>query len=205
MTRSNTATARREFLRTSLRLGAAACLAPVLTPCGQAADSTQAIPLGSRRELFVDNFLIERSQGVELKLHKPEAKEAAAGGHDKEAKDAKEPKDAKEAHSKKPGKGKRQTIALSKMVVNVAGSGGTRYLMSSATLVGSISNFKENIEENKDQLLDLAISTLSSKTISDLEKPGSRNQIRAELISLFNNALGSPLVQEIYFTEFAIQ
>ena len=57
----------------------------------------------------------------------------------------------------------------------------------------------------RDQLLDLSNTTMASKTISDLKKPGSRNQIRAELISIFNNALGGNLVQEIYFTEFAVQ
>jgi flagellar FliL protein len=56
-----------------------------------------------------------------------------------------------------------------------------------------------------DQLKDLATGTLSSKTISDLEKPGARNVIRAELMTVFNNALGGPLVQEIYITELAIQ
>ena len=66
-------------------------------------------------------------------------------------------------------------------------------------------NFKSKIEDNKDQLMDLANSTLSSKTIADLEKPGARNVIRAELTTVFNNALGGSAVQEIYITELAIQ
>ncbi len=82
---------------------------------------------------------------------------------------------------------------------------GTRYLMTSVTLVGSNPDFASKIEENKAQLMDLANGTLSTKTISDLEKPGARNVIRAELMTVFNNALGSPLVQEIYITELAIQ
>jgi flagellar protein FliL len=97
------------------------------------------------------------------------------------------------------------TVSLSKMLVNVAGTMGTRYLMTSVTLVGNNSDFKSKIDENKDQLMDLATGTLSSKTISDLEKPGARNVIRAELMTVFNNALGGPLVQEIYITELAIQ
>ncbi len=44
-----------------------------------------------------------------------------------------------------------------------------------------------------------------AKTIADLEKPGARNLIRGELLAGFNNILGDPGVQEIYFTEFAIQ
>jgi flagellar protein FliL len=103
-----------------------------------------------------------------------------------------------------PGKTKVM-VPMSKMLVNVAGTMGTRYLMTSVTLVGNTPDFKNKIEENKDQLLDLAANTLSTKTISDLEKPGARNIIRSELITVLNNALGGSLVQEIYITELAIQ
>ena len=96
-------------------------------------------------------------------------------------------------------------VPLSKLLVNVAGTMGTRYLMTSVTLVGNNADFKAKIDENKDQLMDLATGALSSKTISDLEKPGARNVIRSELQTVFNNALGGPVVQEIYITELAIQ
>ncbi len=136
---------------------------------------------------------------------KPEAKhgeEKADKGHG----EAKKPEKAEHGEKGKGGgKGKKQTAQLSKMIVNVAGTAGTRYLMSSITIVGTHADLKGLIEENKDQLLDLANSALASKTISDLEKPGSRNQLRSELMSIFNNALGGTIVQEIYFTEFAIQ
>jgi flagellar FliL protein len=103
-----------------------------------------------------------------------------------------------------PGKTKI-TVPLSKMLVNVSGTMGTRYLMTSVTLVGTTPDFKAKIDDNKDQLMDLATGTLSSKTISDLEKPGARNVIRAELMTVINNALGGPVVQELYITEMAIQ
>ena len=44
-----------------------------------------------------------------------------------------------------------------------------------------------------------------TKTIADLEKPGARNIIRSELLTVFNNALGGPVIQDIYITEQAIQ
>jgi flagellar FliL protein len=96
-------------------------------------------------------------------------------------------------------------VPISKVLVNVAGTMGTRYLMASMTLVGTGADFKGKIDDSKDQLLDLATGALSTKTIADLEKPGSRNLIRTELLNTFNNALGGPVVKEIYLTELAIQ
>ena len=73
------------------------------------------------------------------------------------------------------------------------------------TLVGTNPDFKTKVEENKDQLIDAAASTLASKSITDLERQGVRNQIRSELIAVFNTVLKATPVQEIYLTEFAVQ
>ena len=51
----------------------------------------------------------------------------------------------------------------------------------------------------------MAASALFSKIISDLEKPGARNVIRIELMTIFNNVLEEGVVSELYLTEFAIQ
>jgi flagellar basal body-associated protein FliL len=115
----------------------------------------------------------------------------------------------KSAGEKEKGHGKEAKakikVPLSKIVVNVSGSLGTRLLVASVTLVGSAPDFKTRVEDATDQLRDLSSSTLGSKTISDLEKPESRNLIRSELLAQFNAALGGQYVQEIYITELAIQ
>jgi flagellar FliL protein len=96
-------------------------------------------------------------------------------------------------------------VQLPKILVNVAGTMMTRYLTMNITLVGSTPDFKDRIAKDKDQLLDLANGALMTKTIADLEKPGARNVIRSELLTVFNNSLGGPVVQDIYITEQAIQ
>lgn len=107
---------------------------------------------------------------------------------------------------KGPGQTGQHVLApLGKVLVNIAGSMGSRYLMANLTLVGNIADLPARVDSNKDQLMDLASGVLYSKSISDLEQPGARNLIRNELRMVFNNALGDGVVQEIYITEFVIQ
>jgi flagellar FliL protein len=122
----------------------------------------------------------------------------AAGGHGEPAKD--------EKGGKHGGAGGKTAVPLSaKVLVNVSGTAGTRYLLAQLTLVGTHAELKDSVEKSDAQLRDVASSVLSTKTIADLDKPGSRNLIRTELISAFNGVLGEGRVKEIYFTDFAIQ
>ena len=127
-------------------------------------------------------------------------KSAEPAGHGAKAAEGKKTEAKKGAEA-----GKKTLVPLEKILGTVAGTQGSRYLLVKLTLVGAGEAFKDKVEENRDQLMDVASSTLSSKTMSDLEKPGSRNVIRTELIMAFNNTLGADTVQDIYFTEFATQ
>ena len=106
--------------------------------------------------------------------------------------------------AKEAGKPKHK-VPLTKIIVNVSGSLGSRMLLASFTLAGNSPDLKARIEENGDQLRDVAASILGSKTIADIEKPDARTLIRAELLSQFNAVLGPDMVGDIYITEFAIQ
>lgn len=59
------------------RMFAATAAGAVLAPLGHAAEKCTAVDIGARRELFVDDFLIDRLQGAEHKLHKPVARDVA--------------------------------------------------------------------------------------------------------------------------------
>jgi flagellar protein FliL len=140
------------------------------------------------------------------------AEAPAKGGHAAEPASAgKSAAPAGGAHGKpasgKEGaaKGGKNTASFSKVLVNVAGTMGARYIQTSFTMVASSDQARTRIEENRDLLLDLSSTVLGSKTLGDLEKPGWRNLLRSELVSVFNDALGKGTIQEIYLTEFAIQ
>lgn len=113
--------------------------------------------------------------------------------------------DASSKPKKETADAKKESVAMNKLLVNVAGTMGARYLLVSLSVVGSGADFKAQMDSHDAQLRDMAQSALSTKTLADLEKPGARNMIRNELISGFNNILGDGTVEEIYFPEFAIQ
>lgn len=151
----------------------------------------------------VTQFVLVPKLAAKTVAPAPSATEApAAHGEDHSAK-----KDSHGAPAEAPsvGKGKYAAPLSKKILVNVAGTMGTRYLLAECTLVGPSSSIKSAVEKADAELRDAAASTLASKTITDLEKPGIRNLIRTELISIFNTVLGKGTVSEIYLTEFAIQ
>jgi flagellar FliL protein len=100
---------------------------------------------------------------------------------------------------------KKESVAINKLLVNVAGTMGARYLLVSLSVTGTDPDFKAKLQEMDPQLRDMACGALRTKTLADLEKAGACNLIRSELLSGFNSILGGPVVQDIYFTEFAIQ
>jgi flagellar FliL protein len=91
------------------------------------------------------------------------------------------------------------------IVVNLSGAMGTRYLKASFSIFSSNPDLQKIMTENKPHLLDVALNVLSSKSMADLEAPGSKNLVRNDLITNFNQALSSEIVEQIYFSEFVVQ
>lgn len=137
------------------------------------------------------------------------AAEAKAGGHGAAKAEAKSGGHGGGHGAEKEGAettaGGKQTATLNKLLVNVAGTMASRYLLTSITMVGEASDLTGKVTQHEAQLKDMANGLLSTKTIADLEKPGARNLLRGELLAGFNAILGNSVVQEVYFTEFAIQ
>lgn len=106
----------------------------------------------------------------------------------------------------KPAKGGKAPVPLSsKILVNVSGTMGSRFLQANISLVGSKKNLSSLVEEFDAQLRDAASSVLAAKTLADLEKTGSRNLIKAELVGAFNHVLGQGSVTDVFLTDFAVQ
>src|SRR4051812_8689564 len=90
-----------------------------------------------------------------------EAKPAAeTGGHGKDGKEGKE--------------GGAANYEFQNIVVNLAGTMGTRYLKTTFLVTGADSGIKATFEGNKPRLMDVTLNVLSSLTLADLEEPGAK-------------------------------
>ncbi len=115
---------------------------------------------------------------------------------------AAEKKDAKGAPVAPP------SYTFDNMVVNLAGTMGTRYLKTTFIVIGSDPNIEAIFTQNKARLTDVTLNVLSSLTLADLEEPGAKNVLREKLVSAYNQALeavGHPVADQVWFSDFVVQ
>jgi len=113
------------------------------------------------------------------------------------------------AETTKDGKPKEPpTYQFQNVVVNIAGTMGTRYLKTGFYVVGDPKanvDLKKLFEENHTKLYDTTLNILSSLTLTDIDEPGSKNVIREKLVSAYNQALNRRVVEQVYFSDFVTQ
>ncbi len=98
------------------------------------------------------------------------------------------------------------TYAFTNVVVNLSGTMGTRYLKTSFVVTGlKPDTIKSAFDDNKDKLTDVTLGVLSSLSLSDLEEPGAKNVLREKLVTAYNQALGSRVAEQVYFSDFVVQ
>lgn len=112
---------------------------------------------------------------------------------------------SKNASTGKGGPAEPPTYGFDNVVVNLAGTMGTRYLKTSFVVTGSDATMHSVFDANKVKLTDVTLNVLSSLTMADLEEPGSKNVLREKLVGAYNQALGRKLAEQVYFSDFVVQ
>jgi len=137
----------------------------------------------------------------------PAKHEASAKGEGKSESGGKEEKKSEKKGEKKGESGKTKfVVPLSdKVLVNVAKTQLTRYLVVKISVVSYNAGIEDMVKEHDVELRNAAMGVLCQKTIQDLEQPQAMNTIRSELLSAFSGILGDGVIKEIYFTDFATE
>ena len=90
-------------------------------------------------------------------------------------------------------------------VCNTAGSGDRNYVIARISLKGPGDDLIEQVTRNQERLFDITVGVLSSKTLEEIQKPGSRLRLSSELARLFNDVLGAGSVSKVIISELRTQ
>ncbi|HON42411.1 MAG TPA: flagellar basal body-associated FliL family protein [Bacillota bacterium] len=90
-------------------------------------------------------------------------------------------------------------------IVNVAGTGGRRYLKCTITVEFDKNAGVTEAGTKVPLLRDAMIDILSSKTLDDLEPGPLRDALRGELVSTISSVITKARVMRVFFNEFVVQ
>jgi len=114
-------------------------------------------------------------------------------------------KDDQAEQSKKQSAEVGEIFPLEVIVVNIANTGGTRYLRAGISFEVVDTNVINELTQRIPQIKDLIIMILSVKELEDLIDFSGKNQIRKEIFEKINAVLMNGKIKNVYFTEFVIQ
>jgi flagellar basal body-associated protein FliL len=117
-----------------------------------------------------------------------------------------EPRQASEAKAAGGQESAMGTIdQISDLVVNPAGTDGTRYLCTTVALETIDPRVSEEIKSREAQIRDVLIGILSRRTIGELADLGTRDSLREEIRAAVNELLPGGEVVGVYFSNFVLQ
>lgn len=155
----------------------------------------------------VAQFVILPSFEKKLNAAMATAGEGAHGDAAHAAAPAEHGKAAEGGHGGKKGEaaGPSNSYEFTNIVVNLAGTMGTRYLKTTFLVTGKDPNLREAFNRDKAKMVDVTLNVLSSLSLADLEEAGAKNIIREKLVAAYNQALGKKIAEQIYFSDFVVQ
>lgn len=99
----------------------------------------------------------------------------------------------------------RQVVTLPSMTVNLADTGGKRYLRTTITLEYTNPKLKEELDTSMYKVKDGALQVLRSTYAYQLQEGQDVEQIRQALLTEINSRLHKGQITALYFEELLVQ
>jgi len=103
------------------------------------------------------------------------------------------------------GKGESMIYAISDIVVNPAGTGGSRFLSCSVAFETKSAKLHAKFEGKDAIVRDALITILSSKTVSQLTEPKQKEITRYQIKRRLEKLMQTDDLVGVYFTDFVLQ
>lgn len=94
---------------------------------------------------------------------------------------------------------------LDNMVLNPAGSGGSRYLLLTVAIEVGSPTAIESFKARDAELRDIVLTTLGTKPVEQLTDMATREQFKVEIMKAVDERFGKKSVKRIYFPQFVVQ
>jgi flagellar FliL protein len=94
---------------------------------------------------------------------------------------------------------------IDNLVLNPAGSGGTRFLLASVGLQTTSAAANDLVNRREVEARDVVLAVLGAKHVEMLAEISNREQLKTELQSALDSLFGPGVIRRIYFPQFVIQ
>jgi flagellar FliL protein len=112
---------------------------------------------------------------------------------------------AKPAESKESVDQAKSIFVVKDIIVNPAGTNGTRFLLTTVGFeINGVEREKE-FEKKEVQVRDVLNTVLTSKGLDDLVRPEQREALRKEIFQKVAEMLPAGTLSNVYFSKFIIQ
>lgn len=96
-------------------------------------------------------------------------------------------------------------LLLDNLVLNPAGSGGSRFLLASIAIECADAKTLASLQARDPELRDALLTALGAKTIDELTDVGSREQLKTEIQNTLGDRFGKKSIKRVYFPQFVVQ
>ena len=97
------------------------------------------------------------------------------------------------------------THAIENLVLNPAGSGGTRFLMVTATFELKDAAAQQIMKDHEAEVRDHILALLGKKTVEELTDIGQREGMKTEVLAAVTPLFPKGAVLKVFFPQFVIQ
>jgi flagellar FliL protein len=99
----------------------------------------------------------------------------------------------------------RKVLELTNIIVNPAGSQGSRFLMTTVAFSVPGDEAYQILESHKIEVRDGVTSILESRTLAQLTAPGARDSLKVQIAALAATLVGPAVPVQVYLPQFVIQ
>jgi flagellar protein FliL len=126
---------------------------------------------------------------------------AEGGDHGEEAKKEKK----KGGHGGGEGEAESPLYNIENLVVNPAGTQGTRFLVVSVAIQMGANGSQEMLKERDPEVRDVLLHLLSSRTVDQLSNLASRDSLKEDIRIAVEGVIGENSVAKVFVPQFVLQ